>query len=81
MRRQLVDTALAQTIALLWLGFLAAGVVAWIAYRVWRRWNPPPPPVPERRYSQRLTQRLARHQGAGKRKRRSGPANWDQGHR
>ena len=78
MRRQLVDTALAQTIALLWLGFLAAGVVAWIAYRVWRRWNPPPPPVPEPGYSQRLQQRIAQRRVAAKLK-RAGPAKRDQG--
>lgn len=33
MRRQLLDTALAQTIAWIWLGFPVAGVLAWFAYR------------------------------------------------
>lgn len=74
MRRQSLDTTLAQTIALLWLGFLVAAAVAWFAYRYWRRRHPPPVPVPERSYSQRLAQRLAKSQGAAKRERRGGPA-------
>lgn len=73
MRRQLLDTALAQTIAWLWLGFLVIGVMAWFAYRYWRRRHPAPAPVPERSYSQRLEQRLAKSQGADKCKRRDGP--------
>ena len=73
MRRQLVDTALTQTIALLWLGFVIAGAVAWFAYRYWRRRHPPPPPALERSYSHRLEHRLAKSQGAARRKRRDGP--------
>lgn len=73
MRRQLLDTALAQTIAWLWLGFLVVGVVAWFAYRYWRGRHPAPVPAPERSYSQRLELRLAKSQGAAKRKRRGGP--------
>lgn len=74
MRRQFLDTTLAQTIAWLWLGFLVAGVAAWFAYRYWRTRHPPPAPEPERSYSQRLEQRLAKSRGAAKRKRRDGPA-------
>lgn len=74
MRPRLLDTALAQTIAWIWLGFLVAGVVAWFAYGYWRKRHPPPAPVPERSYSQRLEQRLAKSQGAAKRKWRGGPA-------
>lgn len=74
MGRKYLDTALAQTIAWLWLGFLAAGVVAWFAYRYWRKRHPPAAPEPERSYSQRLEQRLAKNQGAAKRKRRGGSA-------
>lgn len=72
MRRQYVDTALAQTIAWIWLGFLVAGGVSWLAYRYWRKRNPHRPPMPERSYSQRLEQRLAKSQGAAKRKRHGG---------
>ncbi len=74
MGRKYLDTALAQTIAWLWLGFLVAGVVAWFAHRYWRKRHPPPVPEPERSYSQRLEQRLAKNQGAAKRKRRGGSA-------
>lgn len=72
MRRQLPDPSLAQTIAWIWLGFLVAGIVAWFAYRHWRRRHPPPVPTPEPSYSQRLEQRLAKNQAATKRKRRVG---------
>lgn len=72
MGRTSLDTALAQTIAWLWLGSLVAGAVAWLAYRYWRKRHPPPVPEPERSYSQRLEQRLAKNQGAAKRKRRGG---------
>lgn len=73
MRRQLLDTALTQTIALPWLGFLIAGAVAWFAYRYFLQATPAPPLALERSYSQRLEQRLATGQGAAKRKRRGGP--------
>ena len=74
MGRKYLDTALAQTIAWLWLGFLVAGVVAWFAYRYWRKRHPRPVPERVRSYSQRLEQRLAKNQGAAKRKRRGGSA-------
>lgn len=74
MRRQLLDTSLAQTIAWIWLGFLVAGLAAWIVYRYWRQRHPPAPPPPELSYSQRLEQRLAKRQGAARRKRRGGSA-------
>lgn len=74
MPRKHIDTALAQTITWVWLGFLVAGAVAWFAYRYWRKQNPPAPPQPERSYSQRLERRLAKGQGGGKRKRRDGPS-------
>lgn len=74
MRRQLLDTNLAQTIAWIWLGFLAAGLAAWRAYRYWRQRHPPAPPAPDQSYSQRLEQRLTKRQSAAKRKRRGGPA-------
>ena len=74
MRRQLLDTTLAQTIAWLWLGFLVAGVVAWFAFRYWRKRHPPLVAAPERSYSQRLEQRVAKSQGTAKRKRRGGSA-------
>ncbi|MBK8064713.1 MAG: hypothetical protein IPK29_12115 [Betaproteobacteria bacterium] len=74
MRRLLSDTNLAQTIAWMWLGFLVAGFVAWFAYRYWRRRHPLPVPAPERSCSQRREQRLAKSQGAAKRKRRGGSA-------
>ena len=74
MRRQLLDTHLAQTIAWIWLGFLLAGLVAWLVHRSWRKRHPPVPPEPERSYSQRLEQRLAKRQGTTKRKRRDAAA-------
>lgn len=76
MRRQMIDTGLAQTIAWIWLGFLVAGAIAWFAYRYWRRRHPPPPPpAPERSYSERLEQRLvANSRDATKRKRSGGSA-------
>jgi len=74
MGRKYLDTALAQTIAWIWLGFLVAGVVAWFAYRYWRKRHPPPVPEPERSYSQRLEQRLAKSPNTAKRKRRGGSA-------
>ncbi|HNR82654.1 hypothetical protein [Ottowia sp.] len=70
MRKQLLDTSLAQTMAWIWLGFLVAGLVTWIVYRYWRQRHPPAPPPPELSYSQRLEQRLAKRRGAAKRKRR-----------
>jgi hypothetical protein len=72
--RKYIESSLAQTIAWMWLGFLVAGVVAWPAYRYWRQRHPLPAPAPERSYSQRLAQRLAKRQGAAKRKRRDGSA-------
>ena len=77
MRRQLPDANLAQTIAWLWLGILVVGVVAWFAYRYWRSHHPHPTSAPERSYSQRLEERLAKRQVATKRKRRGGPAKRD----
>lgn len=74
MRRQLPDTRLAQTIAWLWLGFLVAGLVAWLGYRYWRKRHPPPRPAPERSYIQSLEQRLSKRQvTAGHAKRRDRP--------
>jgi len=72
MRRHLLDKDLAQTIALIWLGFLVAGVVAWLVYSYWRKRHPPPPAAPQRSYSQRLQDRLAAGRGTGKQKRRGG---------
>ena len=74
MRRKFLDADLAQTIAWMWLGFLVAGLVAWLVYRYWRRRHPIAPAAPERSYSQRLELRLTKSQGAAKRKRRGGPA-------
>lgn len=71
--RGYLDATLAQTIAWVWLGFLVAGVVAWFTYRHWRRRHPPPVTAPERSYSQRLEQRLAKSQGAARHKRRGDP--------
>lgn len=71
MRKQLLDTSLAQTMAWIWLGFLVAGLVTWIVYRYWRQRHPPAPPPPELSYSKRLEQRLAKRRGAVKRKRRA----------
>jgi LPXTG-motif cell wall-anchored protein len=73
-RRQLPDTNLAQAIAWIWLGFLLAGLVAWLVYRYWRKRHPVVPPAPERSYSQRLEQRLTKSQGSAKRKRCGGTA-------
>lgn len=50
MRKQLLDTNLAQTIAWIWLGFLVAGLATWLVYRYWRRRHPPAPPALERSY-------------------------------
>lgn len=66
------DPGLAQTIALIWLGFLAAGLLAWFAYRYWRKRYPLPPPERKRNYSHHLQRRLATNRGTGKRKRRGG---------
>lgn len=73
MRRQLNDIGLSQAIAWIWLGFIVAGALVWLGYRYWRRRHPPQPPLPEPSYSERLGQRLAKSQGAAKRKRRAGP--------
>ncbi len=70
MRRHLLDKDLAQTIALIWLGFLVVGVVAWLLYSCWRKRHPPPPAAPQRSYSERLQDRLAAARGTGKQKRR-----------
>lgn len=72
MRRPL-DVALAQTITWIWLGFLLVGGVAWLAYRYWRKRHPPPAPAPDRSYSQRLEQRLAKKPSAATHGRRDGP--------
>lgn len=74
MGRKYLDTALAQTIAWLWLGFLVAAVVVWFAYRYWRKRHPTAAPEPELSYSQRLEQRLAKNRDAAKRARRGGSA-------
>jgi hypothetical protein len=55
-------------------GWAFSSPVSWFAYRYWRKRHPPPVPEPERSYSQRLEQRLAKNQGAAKRKRRGGSA-------
>ena len=62
--RQLLDTGLAQTIAWIWLGFLVAGVVAWLAYRYWRRRHPPPPAGAGTELQPAPEERLAKRQGA-----------------
>lgn len=72
MRIHLPDKDLAQTIALIWLGFLVAGVVAWLVYSYWRKRHPPPPATPPRSYSQQLQDRLTAGRVAGKQKRRGG---------
>lgn len=72
MRPQLLNTALAQTVAWIWLGILAAGGVCWLVLRYWRRRHPLPHSLPEPSYSERLEQRLMRRRGAAKRKRRDG---------
>ena len=72
MRIHLPVMDLAQTIALIWLGFLVAGVVAWLAYSYWRKRHSPPPAAPQRSYSQQLQDRLAAGRGTGKQKRRGG---------
>ena len=36
MRLKWLDTDLAQTIAWIWLGFLVAGLAAWLVYKYWR---------------------------------------------
>lgn len=74
MRRQWLDTSLAQTMTWIWLGFLVAGLTAWVVYRYWRQWHPPAPPPADLTYSQRLDQRPAKRQGAAKGKRRGGSA-------
>lgn len=74
MRKKVLDTSLAQTMAWIWLGLLVAGLVAWIVYRYWRQRHPPAPPPPELSYSQRLQQRLGKRQGAAKRRRRGASA-------
>lgn len=74
MRRQLFDTGLGQTITWIWLGFLVAGLGAWLGYRYWRRRHPSPQPAPELSYSERLQERLSKRQGtAGHPKRRDRP--------
>jgi hypothetical protein len=66
MQVKYLDTALAQTMAWIWLAVLAAAGVAWLIYRHWRARHPIPPPAPELRYSQRLPQRLAKGQTVNK---------------
>lgn len=66
MQVKYLDTALAQTMAWIWLVVLAAAGVAWLIYRHWCARNPILPPEPELRYSQRLQQRLAKGQSVKK---------------
>ncbi|GIX54436.1 hypothetical protein CQA4T8M7_36920 [Sphaerotilus natans] len=74
MRRSIPDADLAQTIAWIWLAFLAIGLAAWLVHRRWRKGHPPPARVTEPSYSQRLQQRLAMRQDAkGPAKRRGRP--------
>lgn len=78
---QQLHTDLAQTIALIWLGILLVGVVAWFVYRHWRRRHPIAPPAAEQSYSQRLGQRFSKGQGAAaKSKRRGGRERRQPGH-
>lgn len=66
MQVKYLDTALAQDMAWIWLGVLAAAGVVWLIYRHWRARHPIPRPEPELRYSQRLQQRLAKGQSVNK---------------
>ena len=72
MRRLLPNPDLAQTIAWIWLVFVLSGLLAWLAYRFWRRRHPVPPPAPQLSYSQRLQQRVmkGRATSMGKRHKR-----------
>jgi len=73
MYRNLPDPHLAQTLAWIWLGVLVVGLSAWFVYRQWRKRHPPSKPATETTYSQRLQQRLSKHQGStshGKRRER-----------
>lgn len=68
MQVKYLDTALAQTLAWIWLVVLAVGGVAWLIYRYWRVRHPIPRPEPVLRYSQRLQQRLTKNSVVNKRK-------------
>ena len=71
--RRYLDIEVAQTMAWIWLGIIIAGALVWLGYRCWGKRHPPPPPLPEPSYSERLGQRLAKSQDAAKHKRRGGP--------
>jgi hypothetical protein len=73
MRRQLLDTSLAQTLAWIWLGFLVAAAAGWMARRCWRKRRPITPPPRQRGYSRRLASRLNKRRRATKHKQRSSP--------
>lgn len=73
MRYKVPDTALAMTLAWIWLVIVVAAVVCYGLFRWWRKRHPLPVPKPEPPYAQRLQQRLNEHRAAGKPPKRSKP--------
>ena len=67
------DTALALTMAWIWLVIVVAAVLGYGLFRWWRRGHPCPVPKPEPPYAQRLQRRLNEHRAAGKPTKRSKP--------
>ena len=73
MRYKMLDTALAMTMAWMWLVIVVTAVIGYALFRWWRRRHPLPVPKPERPYAQRLQRRLNEHRDAGKPPKRSKP--------
>lgn len=73
MRYKTLDTALAMTMAWMWLVIVVAAVVGYALFRWWRKRHPLPVAKPEPPYAQRLQHRLNEHRAAGKPPKRSKP--------
>lgn len=73
MRYKVLDTALAMTMAWIWLVIVVTAVVGYGLFRWWRRRHPLPVQKPEPPYAQRLQHRLNEHRAAGKPPKRSKP--------
>lgn len=66
MRYKTLDTALAITIAWIWLVIVIAAVVGYGLFRWWRKRRALPNPKTEHPYAQRLQRRMNGHRAGGK---------------
>lgn len=79
MHYKILDTALAMTMAWMWLVIVVAAVVGYGLFRWWRRRRPLAIPKREPPYAQRLQRRLNEHRAAGKPPKRSRPPKHPRG--